>query len=449
MNYTLLGLNHKTAPIEVREKFAISEARLPHALQALRSMEGVEEAFIISTCNRVELLARSADRHVDLRKYVESQFNIAPAQVAQSIYEYRDEAAVRHLFEVASSLDSLVVGEPQILGQVKEAYAAARSLGCVHSHLDLALTRAFAVAKRVRTETHIGTSAVSVASVAVDLAKKIFGSLEGKKVFIVGAGKMAELAARHLTAQGVHDFFITNRTDERAADLVQRLGGHVVPFAQMLDRISEADIVITSTGAQEPIFRREHAQRFARERRNKPMFFIDIAVPRDVDSAVNKVDGMFVYSVDDLQSVVATNRGDREREAAKARDIIDSEVRRFFERMQSLSVVPTIVSLQEQMETIRQAEIEKVRGRLGTLTAEQELAIDAMTKGILNKVLHAPITELKSAAQKGSGTPEFTTLLDAVRKIFNLRVSESVTPENLDSAPETNPKNKDKESVRR
>ena len=443
--YSLLGLNHKTAPIEVREGFAISEDRLPHVLQALKALEGVEEAFIVSTCNRVELLARSTDKHVDLKGFIAQQFKIAPAQLAKSIYEYRDEAAVRHLFEVASSLDSLVVGEPQILGQVKEAYAAARSLGCVHSHLDLALTRAFAVAKRVRTETNIGSSAVSIASVAVDLAKKIYGSLEGKKVFIVGAGKMAELAARHLSAQGVHDFLVSNRTGERASSLVERFGGTVVPFEQMHDRISEADIVITSTGSSEPIFRRQHAEQFAKRRRNKPMFFIDIAVPRDVDATVNNVDGMFVYTVDDLQSVVAANKGDREREAAKARDIIEGEVRRFFERMQSLSVVPTIVSLQEQMETIRQAEIEKVRGRLGALTPDQEVAIEAMTKGILNKVLHAPITELKSAAQKGSGTPEFATLLEAVRKIFNLRVSESLAADSVQDAAEQ----KDKVSSRR
>lgn len=431
MNYTLLGLNHKTAPVEVRERFAISADRLPHSLQALTSHEGVDEAFIISTCNRVELLARSSQQHVDLKPFVEKHFNVSTRNVAEHTYEYRDEAALRHLFEVASSLDSLVVGEPQILGQVKEAYAAARSLGCVHSHLDLALTRAFAVAKRVRTETHIGSSAVSIASVAVDLAKKIFGSLEKKWVYIVGAGKMAELAARHLSAQGVTDFYVSNRTDSRASDLVQKFGGTAIPFARMFDHISDADIVITSTGSQEPIFRREHAEQFARRRRNKPMFFIDIAVPRDVDAAVNSVDGMFVYSVDDLQSVVETNRGDREREAAKAREIIDTEVKRFYERMHSLSVVPTIVSLQEQMETIRQAEIEKVRGRLGHLNPEQELAIEAMTKGILNKVLHAPITELKSAAQKGNSAPEFTTLLDAVRKIFNLRVAESLTPEKL------------------
>jgi glutamyl-tRNA reductase len=321
----------------------------------------------------------------------------------------------------------MVVGEPQILGQVKEAYAIARSVGAVHSAMDTLLTRSFAVAKRVRAETRVGSSAVSIASVAVELAKKIFGSLEGKNVYVVGAGKMSELAARHLVAHGAAAIFVANRTHDRAVKLAEKFNGTAIRFEDLYDSASAADIVITSTGSPHAIFRREHAEMFLHKRKNRPMFFIDIAVPRDVSPELNQIDGIFVYDIDDLLSVATSHAGERQREAARAEEIVREEVHRFAERLQTLQVVPTIVSLQEHVETIRQAEIDKVRGRLGQLTPEQELALEAMTRGIVNKILHTPITELKTAAKEREKRGEFTTLLELVRRLFNLnraRISE-------------------------
>jgi glutamyl-tRNA reductase len=429
MNYCLLGVNHRTAPVEVRERLAIPESRLPDAIRLLLQTPGVDEAVIFSTCNRVELLARSHEQAPDLRPFLKSFFGIEAAQVQPHLYEHRDREAVRHLFRVASSLDSMIVGESQILGQVKEAYASARSIGAVHSHLDQLLTRAFAVAKRVRTETAVGSSAVSVASVAVELAKKIFGSLDGKTVYLVGAGKMSELAARHLKAHGAGTIFVANRTHERALALAERFNGRAMLFEQLYETAADADIVISSTGSPVPIFRKEHGELFLQRRKNRPMFFIDIAVPRDVDVAVNKLDGIFVYDIDDLQNVVAGHVSARTAEAARAEAIIAAEVDRFEDRMHTLDVVPTIVSLQDHLEQIRQAEVDKVRGRLGPLSPEQELAVEAMTRGIVNKVLHTPITALKSAAREAHSAKgraaEAGTLIELIRKIFNLHNSDS------------------------
>jgi glutamyl-tRNA reductase len=318
---------------------------------------------------------------------------------------------------VASSLDSMVVGEPQILGQVKEAYATARAVGAVRAQLDQLVTRAFAVAKRVRTETAVGSSSVSIASVAVDLAKKIFGNLAGKQVFLIGAGKMSELAARHLLAHGCASIFVANRTYERAVSLAYRFHGQAIHFEDLHNTCDRADIVITSTGAPHAIFRREHGELFLSRRKNRPMFFIDIAVPRDVDPAMNKLDGVFVYDIDDLQQAVASHVADRRKEAERAEAIVTLEVERFQARIQTLDVVPTIVSLQDHLETIRQAEIDRVRGRLGPMTPEQELAVEALTRGIVNKIMHTPISALKSAARE----PEATTVIDLVRRLFNLQ----------------------------
>ncbi|HET7185932.1 MAG TPA: glutamyl-tRNA reductase [Terriglobales bacterium] len=417
MTFQLIGVNHRTAPLEVRERFAISESKLPAAVQQLAQHPGVEEGMIVSTCNRVELLARSRNGGSDLRTFLSQYFQIDAREFDQHLYEYADKEAIRHLFRVTSSLDSMVVGEPQVLGQVKEAYAVARAVGTVNSQLDALVTRAFAVAKKVRTETAVGSSAVSVASVAVELAKKIFGSLSGKTVMLVGAGKMCELAARHLLAHGAGSIFMYNRTYERAQKLAQKFGGQALPWDQLYDSADKADIVITSTGAPVAIFRREHAERFLARRRNRPMFFIDIAVPRDVDPEVNRLDGIFVYDMDDLQQVVSSHVADRGREAQRAEDIVNDEVERFLARMQTLDVVPTIVSLQDHLETIRQAEIDRVRGRLGELTPEQELAIEAMSRGIINKIMHTPITTLKTAAREEQGT----TVIDVVRRLFNLQ----------------------------
>src|SRR5207248_6106255 len=315
MKFLLSGVNHKTAPVEVRERFAIPESRLPDALRLLLAQPGVAEGMIVSTCNRVEVLARCHNGYGDLRGFLRGFCDADLTGLEQHLYHLEDKAAVRHLFRVASSLDSMVIGEPQILGQVKEAYATARSLGAVHSELDALVTRAFGVAKRVRTETAVGSSSVSVASVAVDLAKKIFGSLKDRSVYIVGTGKMSELAARHLKAEGIARIFVANRTYERACEMAARFDGEPLRFEELYNTADRADIVITSTGSAHPIFAREHGEAFMARRKNRPMFFIDIAVPRDVSPELNRIDGIFVYDIDDLQSVVATNFDDRQREA--------------------------------------------------------------------------------------------------------------------------------------
>ena len=418
MNFQLLGVNHKTAPVEVRERLAIPERKLPEALQQLLKIKGVGEGLILSTCNRVEILAQTQNGSADLRDFLAQYFQVEPRAYEPHLYEYRQQEAVRHVFRVASSLDSMVVGEPQILGQVKEAYATARAAGAVQSQLDLLLTRAFAVAKRVRTETAVGSSSVSVASVAVELAGKIFGSLEGKQVCLVGAGKMSELAARHLLAKGAGPIFVANRTYDRAQVLAQKFGGSAVRFDDLYRQCEQADIVITSTGSPVAIFRREHGEIFLSRRRNRPMFFIDIAVPRDVDPEMNKLDGIFVYDIDDLQEAVTSHVVGRKHEAERAEQIVEAEVERFQVRIQTLHLAPTIISLQDQFETIRQAELDRVRGRLGTLTPEQEQAIEALSHGIVNKILHTPIRSLKSAAT-GS---EMTTLIESFRKIFDIQV---------------------------
>lgn len=416
MRFQLIGVNHKTAPVEVRERLAIPESRLAEATRLLAGHPGVAEAMVLSTCNRVELLTRVQNGRADLRAFLGQYFGVDASDYASHLYECDDREAVRHIFRVASSLDSMIVGEPQILGQVKQSYAVARAVGAVHSQLDALLTRAFAVAKRVRTETAVGCSAVSVASAAVDLARKIFGSLAGKQVYLVGAGKMSELAARHLMAHGAAAIFVANRTYERAVELAGKFDGQAILFEQLYETADRADIVITSTGSPHPIFRRQHGELFLSRRRHRPMFFIDIAVPRDVDPEMAKLEGIFVYDIDDLQAVVAAHVGDRRREAERAAAIVDTEVERFAARLESLKVVPTIVSLQEHLETIRQAEVDRARGRLGPLTRDQELALEVLTRGIVNKILHTPMTTLKTAAAQ----PEATTLVEVLRRLFNL-----------------------------
>jgi glutamyl-tRNA reductase len=420
MNFQLIGVNHKTAPVEVRERLAIPESRMADALKRLVGHPGVDEGLILCTCNRVEVLAQTKNGSSDLRSFLQTYFEMKVPELAPHLYEYHERDAIRHVFRVTSSLDSMVVGEPQILGQVKEAYATARAVGAVHSQLDQLLTRAFAVAKRVRTETAVGSSSVSVASVAVELAKKIFGSLNGKQVYLVGAGKMSELAARHLMAHGAASIFVANRTYDRAAALAEKFGGQAIRFEELYETADRADIVITSTGSPRAIFRREHGELFLSRRKNRPMFFIDIAVPRDVDPQMNKLDGIFVYDIDDLQQAVAANTSDRRKEAERAESIIDNEIDRFEARLHTRDVVPTIVSLQDHLETIRQAEIDRVRGRLGKLSPEQELAIETLTRGIVSKIMHTPISTLKTAARGSEATP----MIDVVRRIFNLQEKE-------------------------
>lgn len=399
MTLALIGINHKTAPIELRERIAISRDELPETTLALAAVSGVAECMIVSTCNRVELLAVVESPGTDLAGFFQRQFGLDPSLLAPHIYSHYDQDAVRHLFRVASSLDSMVVGEPQILGQVKEAYSVARTAGAIGGQLEHLLQSAFAAAKRVRSETAIGSNSVSIASVAVELARKIFGSLQGRTVFLVGAGKMSELAARHLVQQGAGAILVTNRTQERARQLAEPFNGRVIPFEKLYDAASEADIVISSTGAPHPIFRREHGQTFMHRRRNRPMFLIDIAVPRDVDPAVNQVEGIFVYDIDDLQQVAASHIAERHQQAGDAETLIAAEVERFHQRRRAVNVAPAIVSLQRQGEEIRVAELKRMHAKLGELTGEQLAAVEALTRGLVNKFLHPPMQALKQAAR--------------------------------------------------
>ena len=412
MSLSLLGINHNSAPIDVRERLAIPQSRLADATRSLVHHPGVREGLILSTCNRVELLTEH-ETASDLRRFLSEYFAVPASTLTPHLYEFREREAVRHLFRVASSLDSMVVGEPQILGQVKESYTVAREVGAVSTTLERLLQSAFTVAKKVRTETEIGSSTVSIASVAADLAKQIFGSLKGKQVLLVGAGKMSELAARHLIAQGANSLLVANRTPERAQRLAEQFHGLAVPFADLQQHAPKADIIVTGTGARDHLFNVAEAQVILHKRRGRPVFFIDIAVPRDVDPAVNRVDGAFVYSIDDLQQVAAKNLSARADEAAAAERIVSDEVDRFERRLQTLDAVPGILALQQHAEQLRLAELDRARTRLAGLTPEQQAAIDSLTRSLMNKFLHAPITGLRQSANDGDAET-----LALVRKLF-------------------------------
>ena len=418
MKLTLIGVNHKTAPLDLREQLAVAEHELVDALARLKSIASVEEAFMVSTCNRVELIVHSTDSALNAVETISAACGKNAEALAQHLYIHRNEAAVRHLFRVASSLDSMVVGEPQILGQIKEAYAIARHAGTVRTELEALLTRAFAVAKRVRTETQVGGSAVNVASVAMDLARKIFGTLQGRTVMLVGAGKMSELAARHVMAHGAEKLYIANRTLERAQRLAAEQGGEAVAFEAVMAMAERVDIIITSTGSPTPIFRASDGEALMKRRKQRPLFFIDIAVPRDVDPKMNDLGSVFVYDMDDLQRVASENASGRKKEADRAEEIITEEVEKFASRVAVRKMAPMIMSLQEHLETIRQAELDKVRGKLGKLSPEQEMAVEALSRGIINKVMHTPVTELKSAARDKAA--ETTTIIEVMRRMFHL-----------------------------
>jgi glutamyl-tRNA reductase len=406
MNLVLLGINHNTAPIEVRERLAIPAGRLADATRTLLHQPGIREGLILSTCNRVEIVtlqdetSATENNKADLLRFLHEYFSVPPQIIQPHLYEFREREAVRHLFRVASSLDSMVVGEPQILGQVKESYTIAREVGAVSSQLDTLLQRAFTVAKKVRSETQIGSSSVSIASVAVDLARNIFGSLQGKTVLLVGAGKMSELAARHLIQQGAANILVANRTQSRAEKIAAEFNGTVVPFDELYAQADRADIVITSTGAPQKLFGRSHGQHFLQRRRNRPMFFIDIAVPRDVDPGMNDVEGCFVYDIDDLQQVAAANLADRSREAAAAETIVSNEVEKYQQRIQSRDAVPAILALQQNAEAIREAELARSAKRLAALTPEQREAVEALTRSLTAKLLHPQLTALRESAHK-------------------------------------------------
>jgi glutamyl-tRNA reductase len=336
------------------------------------------------------------------------------------LYRYDGSEAIRHLFRVASSLDSMMVGEPQILGQLKSAYAIAKEHGAMNGFLDLVMTRAFNVAKRVRSETDIGESAVSISYAAVELARDIFGSLEGKRVLVVGAGKMAESALRHFRRAGVSEILIANRTRARAQPLADEFNGQVIDYESLVDHLPEVDILLASSAAPHYILTRDQMRSVIGRRKNRPMFLIDIGVPRNIEPDVNKLDNVFLYDIDDLDKTVQTNIEGRHATAVEAEEIIREEVERMMQRLKTREAAPTIVSLQEQLESVRTNEIDRMRSRLGPMTPQQEEAIEAITRGIVNKIAHGPITELRRIASH----PDGAHLSDLIRKLFRLGNSE-------------------------
>jgi glutamyl-tRNA reductase len=414
----LLGVNHTTAPIAVRERLAIPGHRLADATRTLAHQPGIREALILSTCNRVEILTvqdgedeESAELRAGLQaptlsviRFLHDYLQIRETDLEPHVYEYRERDAIRHLFRVASSLDSMVVGEPQILGQVKQSWTVGREVGAVKTMLDPLLQRAFSVAKKVRTETQIGNTTVSVASVAAELARKIFGSLTGKTVLLVGAGKMSDLTARHLIQQGATMLLVANRTESKAQTIADGLRTPtittgVIPLDQLHEQAHRADIVITSTGAGQ-VFTPEKARALLQRRKNRPVFFIDIAVPRDVAPEVNKVDGCFVYDIDDLQQVAMQNKAVRNREAEAAESIVTREVERYTARISQAPVRESIKELLLGAEEVRQQEIARTLHQLTRepLSAEQFAAVDRLTKSLTGKLLHPQIAALREMA---------------------------------------------------
>jgi glutamyl-tRNA reductase len=418
MAIVVLGLNHTTAPIAVRERLAFSDAILAQALTHFRPPE-VHELVILSTCNRVEMYMQTSDVDASMAScvaYVAACHAVPPAQFTSHLYQWSDREAVRHLFRVAASLDSLVLGEPQILGQVKAAYLAAQAAGRTGSILSQLFERALSVAKTIRTETGISDRAVSVSYAAVELAKKIFESLQQRTVMVLGAGDTAELAARHLVSQGVTRIFIANRTAERATLLAQALQAKAIPWEAFPEHLAYTDIVISSTSAPHPIIAPAMVREAIRARRNRPMFFIDIAVPRDVDPAVNMLENVFLYDIDDLQNVVQENRRERQREALAAEELIWREVGQFQQWLAGRDAVPTIVALRQHAEALRQQELEKALHKLGPLDERQRRVLDALTHGLVNKLLHAPTVYLKRAPHEG----QVRDAVHVVRHLFNL-----------------------------
>jgi glutamyl-tRNA reductase len=423
MRLVLVGVNHRTAPVQLREKLAYRPEEIPAALGRMRA-QGVKEALILSTCNRVEWTASLEDASSP-EPFIESLLErpgVTLDELQPHLYFFEGQDVIKHLFRVAASLDSMIVGEPQILGQLKIAFAQAREHGAVGNVLDTVVTRAFNVAKRIRTETEIGQNGVSVGYAAVELAREIFGSLHKKRVLIVGAGKMSEGAAKHLMRAGAAEIFLTNRTPERARELAELFGGEVIRYELFPQRLGEVDIVITSSAAPGYVITREMVRRAIEARKSQPVFLIDIAVPRNIDPDVQQLEHAFLYDIDDLQRLANSNLRAREGVAQRAESIVLEEVSRLEAKLREREVAPTIVSLQEQLETIRREVISRHRSKLGMLTVEQEEAFDAITRGIVNKIAHGPISEMRRQAGQTVGEePQEAELVNAVRRIFRLR----------------------------
>ena len=423
MDIVLIGMNHTTAPLEVRERLSIACNDDGETCERLKGISEVKEALYLSTCNRVEVLARVGDHEralAGLKAFILSHGNLSPAELARCLYVHHDEDAVRHVFRVAASLDSMVMGEPQILGQVKDAYR--RAVECETSGviLNRLFHHAFRVAKRVRTETGIAGNAVSVSATAVELAKKIVGDLAQKTALLVGAGEMAELAARHLHGKGIGKLIFANRNHDRALEFARDFGGAAVPFDRFEHALDEADIVISSTGAPGYVIREDMVAAALRRRRSRLLFLIDIAVPRDIDPAVGSIDNVYLYNIDDLQEVVDENVKGRREEAQKAEAIVLEEVGNFARWFKGLEVVPTIVDLRSKIDAITAGELEKSSSWMKTLDSDDKKNVEILIDSIINKILHDPVTGLREESENGGANP----YVAVIKRLFRLERDE-------------------------
>jgi len=398
MNVIVVGLNHKTAAVEVREKLAFDGPKLEEGLKRLHGLPSVNEAVVVSTCNRVEMYANVKDRDratEEIKDFISDFHSINRESLENALYIYNGTRAVRHIFSVAASLDSMVVGEPQILGQVKDAFEFALSKKTTGVVLNKLMKKAISVAKRVRTETKIAENAVSISYAAVELAKKIFTDLSRSSVMLLGAGEMAELAARHLVNNGVLEVVVANRTYERGLELAREFSGRAIPFDRFKEELLHIDIVICSTGAPEYVLYRSDMTKIMKERKNKSVFIIDISVPRNIDPETGKLDNVYLYDVDDLQGVVDANVSERKKEAEKAGLIIEDEVETFRKWQKSLDAVPAILALRGRAEEIKKQELEKLFNKLGDMGERERKAIEYMASAIVNKLIHPPTVALK------------------------------------------------------
>jgi glutamyl-tRNA reductase len=420
MAIIVVGLSHKTAPVEVREMLAIPASRMRDALQRLSAYSGIREGIVLSTCNRVEVYAVVEDveaGYAQVQDFLaDTHFSLSPEQLTPHLYWYQADRAILHIFRVAASLDSMIVGEPQILGQLKDAFEVAlghRASGVILNKL---VRKAISVAKRVRTETKIANTAVSVSAAAVELARKIFFNLGDKTVLLVGTGEMAKLAARHLISHGVQRVRITTRDPRNALELAKRFNGVPIAFDEFRSELADADIVLCSTGAPHYLIRAEDVRQAVRQRMNRPIFLIDISVPRNIDPAVKDIDNAFLFDIDDLETRVGENRDERMREAAKAEHLVESEVEGIVQWLKSLEVTPTIVALRQRAEEIKRFELERAMARLGNLSEQDRAVVEGLASSMVNKLLHGSLVTLKSEANSGAAA----LFVEAARRFFSL-----------------------------
>jgi glutamyl-tRNA reductase len=417
--FFLLGVSHRTAPVDLRERLDFSSRDLGAAVEAVAARPSMAESVVLSTCNRSEIYVASTDpaRARDELVSFLSDYHHVPSQIFQPhLFALENSAAVAHLFRVAAGLDSLVVGEPQILGQVKDAFQSAADKRCVGPVLSNVFRWSFGVGKRVRTETALGEGAVSVSFAAVALARKIFGRLQGRHVLVVGAGEISSLTAQHLRSQGVGDIVITSRTHAHAEALAAEVGGRAVPWDGMIQALGAADIVLTATGSQRPIVTRAQLEAVQGRRRSSPLFIIDVAVPRDVDPAVGDIEQVFLYNIDDLQTIVQENLSRRAAEVEHAESIVNEEVTKFMAWQRSRGAAPTVVALRQRFEAIRRAELQRLEGKLGTLPPEARARVDEITRLIVEKLLLEPTEQLKALPDEETQA----AYTEAVNRLFKL-----------------------------